>query len=75
MDKIELELLVKEVYDVYQVDLSTKQDLKNEVQKWVYKCSCSLVKQLATIRFLKNSKKYFYPNLFNLFKNFTILPI
>ena len=76
MDKSELEQLINEIYNAYQVDLTSKQDLKNEIQKWVHKCSCYSFNQPANIfDCLKTVKKYFYQNLLNLFKNYIVLPV
>jgi hypothetical protein len=76
MTNSELELLVNEIYDVYNVDLTTKADFKNEIQKWTHKWSTSSTDQPTNILdCLKTVKKDFNPNLFNLFKNYIVLPI
>jgi hypothetical protein len=41
MTNSELEFLENEIYDVYNVDLTTKADFKNEIQKWTHKWSTS----------------------------------
>ena len=79
MDKSELEQLINEIYNVYQLDLTSKQDLKNVIRKWVHKCSCFQFNQPINIfdcfktvkkEFLTKKNRKLIPNIYKFIELF-----
>ena len=59
----EIDSLSTELYNIYHVDLETKQDVKNEITRWAVKWSSASKNDLPVtiLECLKQIKKEFYP--------------